>query len=416
MVCPHVKAWAGAITYRIDVTNQWDNEGGKGVVGMAARGVTKGTEMNVIYAEQSEMPFDPITGETADIVISTETTTNRTNPARFNEQTLKASMREMERWLEKTTGVQHQGANIARAIQQLPKEVLDACFAHIEGYLGIVTPTQYEWYRQLSYQEKVADLIHIMRDRFYVYMPMDNPRDILEVFQTLIDQGYLSPPNKLKMWNPYKNQYEETITPMRIGELYYICLEKVGDSAAAVSTAATQPNGIIVPLTSRMKHVSQVRRQATRFPGESENRLLVAGGPSGLAAEIHDRSANPDTVDIVLHSIYDAENPVDIESVVDRDIHPLGNNRPLQILRHFLSAEGTAMSYEQFDTSKQRLANSEPVSAVLGSMWQPSPEDLAEDADSEDEDEDENESEADEYGDETEGNSEVDEDDRNSDD
>ena len=126
----------------------------------------------------------------------------------------------------------------------------------------------------MSFQEKTVDLYHMIHEMPIIWMPHGNNRRMLHVFKALKEEGFLSDPNCLRFWNPYKQCFEDTATPQRIGPQYYICLEKIGDDAAAVSTAATQPNGIIVPLTSKDKTTQQIRKQATKFPGESERSFV----------------------------------------------------------------------------------------------------------------------------------------------
>lgn len=315
--------------------------------------------------DPKEMPYDPITGKRADVVISPETTVNRMNFARVYEQTMKAAMVELEDWLYQRTNLTRTTPGLKEKVIQLDQNTLKDCFDRIEQFLYITVKTQYEWYKSLSFKEKTNDLYHVLKDHFYVYRPTDNPIDYIPMFDTLIKEGFLSPPHKLRFFNPYTGREEETTVPHRIGPLYYICLEKIGDDAAAVSTAATQPNGIIVPLTSKDKATQQTRKQATRFPAESENRLIVSGAPRGLAAEIHDRSNNPETVEHILHNIYATDKPTNIESVVDRRLLPLGGGRPLQYMNHLMQCGGYALAYTPFDPRLQVQAEIDPITGKV---------------------------------------------------
>ena len=343
------------------VTTEYEKEVGPGFKLTDMCG-GKGVVAKVLPPE--EMPYDPVTGIRADIVISPETTVNRMNFGRIYEQTTKAALVTLERFINSETGLNKSTPNLKEQVYKLNKNVLHNCFNRIEIFLEITVEKQYIAYKNMSFQEKALDLYHIIKDRFYLYKPTDNPNRYMDVFESLTKEGFLLPPNKLRYYNPYTKREEETTLAHRIGELYYISLEKIGDDAASVSTAATQPNGIIAPLTSKDKQTQQTRKQATRFPAESENRYIVAGGPTGLAAELHDRSNNPDTVEEILYNIYNNNTPTNIEAVVDRNKIPLGGGRPLQIMKHIMQCSGYAFAYKEFDPSLQTLSQHDPITGL----------------------------------------------------
>lgn len=325
-----------------------DIHGGKGVVA------------KTLPPEQ--MPYDPVTGLRAQVVISPETTNNRMNYGRIYEQTLKTSMLELRQWLINKTGLDEKSPNLKDSIIHLPKEVLQECFDRIQRFLEITVDKQFHWYKSLDFKDKTIDLYHVLKEKFYLYRPVDNPNPYLEMFDTLSKEGFLSPPRKLKYFNPYTGKEEETTLEHRIGPNYYIFLEKIGDEAAAVSTAATQPNGIIAPITSKDKARSHgARSQATRFPAESEIRCLISGAPSGIVAEIHDRSNNPTVIESILENIYSSDKPTNIESVIDRDKYPLGDNRSLSIVNHIFQCNGYRLAYKPFDPSQQSLSQLDPI-------------------------------------------------------
>lgn len=308
------------------------------------------------------MPYDPVTGRRAQIVISPETTTNRMNYGRLYEQSLKTAMVELRDWLVNATGLNEYSPNLKDSVINLPKDVLQNCFNRIQRFLEITVEKQYKWYCGLDERAKILDLYYILKEKFYLYRPADNPIPYMEMFDTLIKEGFLSPPRKLRFFNPHTGKEEETTLEHRIGPNYYIFLEKIGDEAAAVSTAATQPNGIIAPITSKDKAKSHgARSQATRFPAESEIRCLVAGAPSGVVAEIHDRSNNPPAIEAILENIYTADQPTNIESVIDRDKFPLGNNRSLSIVKHIFQCNGYQLAYREFDPSQQTPSQLDPI-------------------------------------------------------
>ena len=348
----------------IIVTTEYTKEVGPGFKITGLHG-NKGVIADVVTVEPSQMPYDPITGIRADICIGVNSTFNRMNQGQTYEVSLKAAMLELKQWVCNTVNLNESTPNLRDKVIRLPRDVLEPIFARLERFYEICSNKHYDFYKSMSFQEKTVDLYHMIHETPIIWMPHGNNRRMLHVFKALKEEGFLSDPHCLRFWNPHKQCFEDTATPQRIGPQYYICLEKIGDDAAAVSTAATQPNGIIVPLTSKDKTTQQIRKQATKFPGESEGRLLVGSGPSGLAAVLHDRSNNPETVDKILTTIYTTDRPTDIDDVINPNEINIGANRPLQILRHFIQTNGTKMVYAPFDPSQQVLSKIDPITGAI---------------------------------------------------
>ena len=316
----------------------------------------KGVINKLTLVDPDELPYDPVTGIRAEIAISGETTYNRMNSGRQHEQEVKSAMLELERYISQVTGLTKDTPGLREKVLNLKADIKRDIFNRIELFLDIMTVVQHDEYVKWSDKEKTEDLYHIIKSHFYLYMPHDNPKDITVSIEQLKSFGLLSPPNRVRWFNHHLNREEESILPIRIGPVYHMCLEKIGDDASAVSAAATQPNGIIVPLTSKDKSINQVRKQATHFPGETEFRLISAGTMDGLAVELHDRSNNPLAVEKIMESIYRTDKPTDIDAVIDRNEVPLGTSRPLQILRQFIQCAGAKMMYTPFKSSMQKRA------------------------------------------------------------
>lgn len=373
--------------YTIIVTTEYIKDVGPGFKVTNLHG-GKGVIADVVEVDPEKMPFDPVTGVRADIIIPTESPFNRMNLGAVYEQTIKAAMVELKDWVEYTTGFNKDTPNLKEQVARLNPTLMDEVLEHVGNFYTICSSGHEDIWNSWSRQERIIDIYHIIKDKPYLFLPHGNERRLLDVFKTLKEEGYLSNPNRLMYYNEHTGEMEETVTPQRIGPMYFICLEKTGDDIAAVSTAATQPNGIIVPLTSKDKATQQTRLQATKFPGESEYRIFLGATPTGTAAEIHDRSNNPVTVEAMLNKIYDTDRPTDIDVIVDRDEIPLGANRPLQILRHYLQCNGIEMVYNKFDPSLQERSTLDPVT---GKPIIDIEDDLEKEDDSDSDDEDVNE-------------------------
>lgn len=64
------------------------------------------------------------------------------------------------------------------------------------------------------------------------------------------------------------------------------------------------------------------------------------------AAEHHDMANNPVVARQIIRNIITADAPMNIPSVVDREEMPLGNTRPMAIVRHLDECDGVAFTTE----------------------------------------------------------------------
>ena len=139
-----------------------------------------------------------------------------------------------------------------------------------------------------------------------------------------------------------------TKNPVRIGSMYIIILEKTGDDWTAVSSGKFQNFGVLAPITSRDKYTSPTRNQAIRAFGDAEVRILLSTIGPLATAEILDRNNNIPTHRSIVRSVLMAEKPTNIEVAVDRNEIPLGNARPLQLVKHLALCGGWKFMYKPY--------------------------------------------------------------------
>ena len=65
-----------------------------------------------------------------------------------------------------------------------------------------------------------------------------------------------------------------------------------------------------------------------------------------LVAEIMDRNNNPETHAMIVKQFIESETPTNIPLLVDRNIHPYGNTKPLETMRSFLTCLGIEFAFE----------------------------------------------------------------------
>lgn len=124
-----------------------------------------------------------------------------------------------------------------------------------------------------------------------------------------------------------------------------LLLEKTGSDWSAVSSAKLQHFGLPSKLTNRDKHSAPGRNHPVRLLGEDEVRLFSAMVGSEIAAEFLEMSNNPTAHKHIMANILRADKPTGIENIIDRNVVPKGNARPLVFARHMLECAGMAFEY-----------------------------------------------------------------------
>lgn len=327
-----------------------DTAGGKGVI--------------VHIAEPHEMPVDEA-GNRADMIIDPNARISRMNLGGLYEQYINAASRD----LAKEIKLKLFGDKVLPVGWQLKNpdpSTIDYCWSRLMRYFQIVTPHTYD--RFLSFDNKtiVSYLESVVKNAMvYLYFPPDNQATGMDIVRQL-EKEYRP------VWGPvsyigYSGQRCVTEKNVRIGSMYIMLLEKTGDDWTAVSSAKWQNFGVLAQITNRDKYTNPTRDQAIRAWGETEIRIATACTGPVTASEILDRNNNMLSHKQMLTSILEAKHPTNIGIAVDRDKNPLGNARPLQLVKHYALCGGWEFNYQphQAGASSGMTRDSDDIVADL---------------------------------------------------
>jgi hypothetical protein len=301
-------------------------------------------------AKPEEMPVDS-EGNRADIVMDGLSTVNRMNVSRLYEQYINAASRDVSKRVRRMLGVQegdYKGA-LERIVQmetQQPDE-LNRIWDYLMGYYECVSARMHSLI--MARPDKLArrrgHLASIVEKGIYIYYPTDNENEYSDIIRHCESRGYAP------VYGPvtYVDEYGVpgvTETPVRIGSVYMMLLEKIGDDAAAVSSGKYQHFGVLSQVTNTDKYSMPCRNNAVRALGEAEIRLYTSYVGPEVTAELLDRNNSPFTHRHLLHNLMSAVMPSNVESLVNRKEIPLGGSRPLQLVKHLLSTSGIKFVYK----------------------------------------------------------------------
>ena len=313
--------WRVEVTFEYDVLpttgfKLTDLHGGKGVV--------------CDVWKDEEMPVD-MEGNRADCVMDGEATIKRMNLGRLYEQCINATSR-------------HVTNQVRLWMSEMTNESIAMAWAYVLGYYKIVSPRMYDLITGPSYTEQPrGHLEAIVKHGVYLYLPTDNPAYSPDI----IEQLRVSYPINIGpvQYRGRSGRYVTTVSPVLIGSLYVILLEKTDGDWSAVSSARLQHFGIPARMTKNDKYSLPGRANPVRVTGESEDRLLVAVIGGEATAEILEMSNSPALHQSIVAKILEADQPTNIPLIIDRSVAPKGGSRSRLYVDHALQCAGIELYY-----------------------------------------------------------------------
>lgn len=325
-----------------------DCHGGKGVV------------CQVI--EDDDMPVDA-NGVRADIIMDPNSTINRAIIGRLFEQHINSASAEVYGNIRKMLPVgdsmliNEPVEHVVDAILAVGQERVLSAFEYLMGYYRIASPVLADWYQDGLFardnESKVIYMAEVLQKGYEcklvgVHRPTNQQKLSAAIVKELESSIY-RPIYQPLTYVGNSGKKVTTVRPARIGQLYFMLLEKIGDDGSAVSSARTQHFGVIAQLGRADKYSSPTRLQAPRGGGEAEFRNFLAYIGQEFSVEMMDRNNNPETHRIVTRNILTAPNPSNIENLVNRSEHPYGGSRPVLLINHLLNVSGIKFCYRSYD-------------------------------------------------------------------
>lgn len=292
------------------------------------------------------MPIDE-NGVSADIMVYSSATFSRMNLARLFEPYINSASRDLTEELRRILGVRGNEVGLGRLIQSLDKNLFNQAWERLMRYYQIVTPRQWQWFQDGSYPAtREEHMAQVLKDGIYLYIPTDNEPEYMDYVSKIEEEftptyGYIQFPKEDGTYTLSENK-------ARIASLYIILLEKTGSDWAATASGRVQQHGILAPLSAMDKHSSPARQQPARALGEAEVRNFTAYVDPLTIADMLDRNNNPAVHRQIVKNILNADQPTNIESIIDRTQYPLGSSKPLSIVKHVSYCAGYRFHYEPF--------------------------------------------------------------------
>lgn len=305
---------------------------------------------------RARMPVDA-DGNSADIIMEPYSVIKRMNLGCLYEPYINASADRLLKQLRAEFGYNRDGTDIPKDVKSLLKFAAPAgpkldpvkvqsAWTRLMRFYEIVSPWMVQMMSEPEYTNKgEPHVLSVLRDGIYLWMPNNSPVDYPTMIEELRDEF---PP----VYGPVtfigiNGNKITTKEPVLIGSAYIIVLEKTGGDWSGVSAPKLQHHGIPAKITKGDKNSYPGAAQPVRMTGEAEVRLGAATCGGEVWADIIDQSNNPVVGKEILANLLRADKPTDIDCVIDRKLHPVGNGRNNVFVRHILECAGIRFVYKK---------------------------------------------------------------------
>jgi hypothetical protein len=325
--------------YRVEVTFEYDVIP---TIAFKATGIHGNKGVICDVWEDEDMPIDD-NGNRADVIMAMHPVWNRMIPASTYEPYINATSREVTKAVR----------NICTG--GMTKQNVEQAWDYVMRYLEIVSPPMAQGYQSETYTANHDALIQeILTEELglRVWAPPNNPAEVLVVIDRLSREFPI--PITPVTFKGRSGNIVRTKSPVLIGSMYMMMLEKTGADFSGVGSGKVQLFGILARLTNFDKYSTPVRQQPVRLPDESTTRLgMSVVGP--VWAELIEYSNDPATHQHIVDTILRADHPTDIKKVVDRSVVTAGRSRANLYINHVLECQGVELVRKPDSAQRQTV-------------------------------------------------------------
>lgn len=134
-----------------------------------------------------------------------------------------------------------------------------------------------------------------------------------------------------------------------VGDSYFLMLEHVGKSYSASMQPESQVHGVPAKASKADRHSQPYHLASGRMYGEADVRSEIGQTNPRAVADQIDRVNNPHIQEEIMEKIVNSTRPTDIEEIVDRKRHPIGDGLHLAFLRNHFYCSGAELAYYDVD-------------------------------------------------------------------
>lgn len=280
------------------------------------------------------MPVDE-NGVRVDVITDSMSTISRMNLGRSYQSMLCAAARDNQQRLNNYFYNKY-GDNY---LNQLNSSDLDYVRTYLSEFFSIINPDMAEFVLSLNEPDLLQYTLKCLTDHIKLWYPTDNKINITDVIRKLDESPYRPHLGKVS----YVDEYGKRVTTkddIRVGQLYFMVLEKVANTYSGVSSAKVNNFGFPVKGTNLDKYRYPHSLTPTKTLGETEIRILLSFMSPEAVADLMDLTGNLISHKLLIKHILESDKAFDTDFDIDRNTVTYGNTKSLMILKHIFNACG----------------------------------------------------------------------------
>lgn len=293
------------------------------------------------------MPIDS-QGNRADIVLDPASTISRMNIGRLYEHYMSGAARDVRQQIRAMLGITGMSSSVDN-IGSLDRKQVTAAYEYLLAFYKLVCTRQFEFFKRLGEEGVLEHLSECTKDKInalQLYIPIDNDINSVDMVRNV--EALVKPTYGPVSYVGNSGRRSTTKANVRIAPMYFMLLDKITDEWSSVATGRLQHFGILSPNIKSEKFIFPFRNTPIRAYGEAELRILQLISQR-YVAELIDRNNNPQTQRAMAVAILTADKPTRIPVLVDRRIHPFGNSKNIQVVKHPITTSGIRICYSKED-------------------------------------------------------------------
>lgn len=287
------------------------------------------------------MPRDSL-GNVVDVITDSMSTISRMNLGRAYQAFFGATSRdERQRFLNQFSA--KYGPDF---LYKLQKDDLAYIRSHLHSLYSKINEDMEEFIVSLSEEELFAHFKRIVEHNLSIYYPPDNSYNVTDVISNIESSVHAPHLGKLTYIDELGNMVT-TDEDIRIGQLYFMFLEKIANNYSGVSSSKVNNFGFPVKGTNLDKFKYPHSLTPTKTLGETEKRILQSFAPPEVIADMVDVTLNPISHKLLIKGILEGKTGFDPNFNIDREKVNYGQTKSQMILKHIFNACGFDYVYEE---------------------------------------------------------------------
>lgn len=284
------------------------------------------------------MPVDK-DGNRADIIMDGGSVVSRMNVSRMYEHYFNAMSRKTRLELRKVIP-EHV------PLDKYEPKALQHAWEIILGFLKLLGTEQYDVYKSITDINTIKEIVYeCVNEEVYILYKVSSKKKAYEIVRESVGTIYEPTIDKISFIDKITGELSFSQYPIMIAPIYTILLNKTPENFLSVSGAKTNHYGLPVGVGNNIRNRLPWRNSPVKTLSETEVRLYLSYVSRKGIIELKDRANSIPTHEKLYENILNAEQPTNIDVVVDRNKQPYGEDASLELINNIFNAAGICIDY-----------------------------------------------------------------------